>query len=287
MKKSARLKYFVAILSAVFVFSTVDFVAQKRTVKRTKYYKVETGEKLRVRMEETIRSDTARSGDTFLTKVTEPVYSNSGVIIVPAGSSITGRVDRVTRAKKGGKPGTIDVRFVRLRLPNGTVQTISGSLTNLDSKDAKSDNEGTASGGKMKHRKIIFIGGGTAGGVILGGIVGGGKGAIIGGIIGGVGGLIGEKSTKGKEAKVKSGTEFGVYVNKPFYLPRFVATDSYDRDPADRTTRTYVVQPGDTLAKISLKFYGTTRRYMDIYDANRDRLASPSQIEVGQELIIP
>ena len=45
--------------------------------------------------------------------------------------------------------------------------------------------------------------------------------------------------------------------------------------------------PGDTLGKISSRFYGTSRRYMDIYNANRDVLSSPSSIEVGQTLRIP
>ncbi len=70
----------------------------------------------------------------------------------------------------------------------------------------------------MKNRKIIFIGGGGAGGALIGAIVGGGKGALIGGIIGGVGGLLGDRLTKGEEATVKAGTEFGVYINQAFYL---------------------------------------------------------------------
>jgi len=73
----------------------------------------------------------------------------------------------------------------------------------------------------MKHRKLIFIGGGGAGGAILGAAIGGGKGALIGGLLGAGGGFLGDRFTKGEEAEVRSGTEFGVYLNQGISLPRF------------------------------------------------------------------
>ena len=76
-----------------------------------------------------------------------------------------------------------------------------------------------------RHRNRINMGIGTAGGAIIGGLIGGGKGALIGGILGAGGGFLGEKLTKGPEAEVKSGTEFGVYMNQAISLPRFVETN--------------------------------------------------------------
>jgi nucleoid-associated protein YgaU len=52
-------------------------------------------------------------------------------------------------------------------------------------------------------------------------------------------------------------------------------------------TRMYMVQPGDTLSKIAKKFYGSTNDYMKIFNANKDRLKDPNQIQAGQELKIP
>ena len=51
--------------------------------------------------------------------------------------------------------------------------------------------------------------------------------------------------------------------------------------------RTHVVADGDTLTKISLQFYGTANRWQEIYNANRDVLASPSLLSVGSTLTIP
>lgn len=184
-------------------------------------YSVPVNTIVRVRMNGTITSKTARIGDTFTTNVTEPVYSSTGVVVIPVGSIIRGRVSSVTPAGKEGKPGSIDVAFNQVQLPNGYKRAINGSLTDLSSGKTSSDNEGGATAKGMGHRKTIFIGGGAAGGAILGAAVGGGKGALIGGILGGVGGFLGDRLTKGPEAEVKSGTEFGVWLNQAISMPRF------------------------------------------------------------------
>ena len=232
-----RLNYFailIALVSVVTLGAAFEVAAQtkRRPVLRKaavlkrpvapKLYTVTRGKRFRVRMNETLSSKTARIGDRFTATVTEPVYSTTGVVVIPSGSEVVGRVNSVKPAAKGGKPGQIDVSFVQVILPNGKKRAINGSLTDLISDDAKSDSEGTASGDRMKHRKLIFIGGGGAGGAILGAAVGGGKGALIGGLLGAGAGFLGDRYTKGEEAEVKSGTEFGVYLNQGISLPRFV-----------------------------------------------------------------
>jgi len=184
-------------------------------------FRVAAGKKIRVRMNDTISSRTARVGDTFTVTVTEPVYSTTGAVVIPPGSELTGRLTAVRRAVKGGRPGELDATFTRVTLPNGYVRAMSGSLTELSSERATSDNEGTARGDTMKNRKVIFIGGGGVGGAVLGGAIGGPKGALIGGLIGAGAGLLGERYTKGAEAEVRAGTEFGVYLNQAISLPRY------------------------------------------------------------------
>lgn len=305
MKRLYRLKNLFAAVSILLLIGTSDIISQtKRPVIRHKspskkastpavpMYAVAAGTTMRVRLNSMLSSKVNQVGDTFLVTVTEPVYSSTGVVVIPVGSTLTGKVVAVTPAKKGGNVGSIDASFISVNLPNGRKKTINGSLSELDTSTAKSDNEGTAKGDRTNHRKVKFIGGGGVGGAILGGAIGGGKGALIGGIIGGVGGLIAERQTKGEEATVKSGTEFGVYLNQSVSLPRFTEeteapASSRTEYPASAGERTYVVQPGDTLSKISLRFYGTTSRYMDIYEANRDLLSSPASVSVGQELRIP
>lgn len=51
--------------------------------------------------------------------------------------------------------------------------------------------------------------------------------------------------------------------------------------------RTYTVQAGDTLSKISKQFYGNANDYMKIFNANKDKLKDPDKIQPGQQLTIP
>ena len=50
---------------------------------------------------------------------------------------------------------------------------------------------------------------------------------------------------------------------------------------------TYKVQKGDTLQKISQKFFGTTKKWHKIYEANRDVLKSSDRLYPGQTINIP
>lgn len=49
----------------------------------------------------------------------------------------------------------------------------------------------------------------------------------------------------------------------------------------------YTVQSGDTLSKIAKEFYGDANQHRRIFEANRDKLKHPDDIQVGQELSIP
>jgi nucleoid-associated protein YgaU len=51
--------------------------------------------------------------------------------------------------------------------------------------------------------------------------------------------------------------------------------------------RSYTVQAGDSLSKISKQFYGNAGEYMKIFEANRDILSDPNKINPGQQLKIP
>lgn len=51
--------------------------------------------------------------------------------------------------------------------------------------------------------------------------------------------------------------------------------------------KTYVIQKGDTLSKISQKFYGTTKKWKSIYDANRDKINNINNLKVGTQIVIP
>lgn len=53
------------------------------------------------------------------------------------------------------------------------------------------------------------------------------------------------------------------------------------------SARTYTVQPGDSLSKISKQFYGDANKYMKIFEANKDKLSDPDKVRAGMDLVIP
>jgi len=220
--KRTRATICLATLIAL-ALGTVNLTAQTRK-RRPVYYSVAANSVMRVRLDTELDSEHARIGDTFSSTLVDPVYSKNGVLLAPQGSKINGRVTNVRRAQKNGEPATMDVQFVSLRLPNGVHTAINGSLAEQEGSSASSDNEGTITAKRTSHRKVKFIGGGAAGGAVIGAIAGGGKGALIGAGVGAVAGLIGGRVKKGHEVKVKSGTEFGVILNRAFSLRAYKAT---------------------------------------------------------------
>lgn len=215
------------VLAILFAGTVFDVSAQtKRRTRRKKtatkpvipYYTVPADTVMRVRLNQELSSKTARVGDRFTTTVTEPVYAGAGVEVIPIGSTIGGRVTVVNKAQRR-KPGNLTVAFDSVQLPNGRRAAINGSLSTLQADDVNADNEGTVKGTSNKKRDAVFIGGGAAGGALIGAIAGGGKGAAIGGILGGALGTGARVFEKEKEADVKSGTEFGVILNRSISLP--------------------------------------------------------------------
>lgn len=75
--------------------------------------------------------------------------------------------------------------------------------------------------------------------------------------------------------------------------------DPFPKAPSESTTPTkdafvppaefeeYVVRYGDTLSGIAEKFLGSQGKYMQIFEANKDRMTSPDRLEVGKPLRIP
>ncbi|MDR3624806.1 MAG: LysM domain-containing protein [Chlamydiales bacterium] len=51
--------------------------------------------------------------------------------------------------------------------------------------------------------------------------------------------------------------------------------------------RIHIVSQGDSLSSISQKYYGTPKRWEEIYNANKEVLASQDHIKAGMQLMIP
>lgn len=77
----------------------------------------------------------------------------------------------------------------------------------------------------------------------------------------------------------------------PAYEPRMTVEaeeiEFAEIESEEPSYKEYVVQKDDTLQKISMKFYGTSKKWKKIFEANKDRLKSPDKIYPGKSLRIP
>jgi hypothetical protein len=202
---------------------------------------VPQGTVLALRMETHLNSKSSQVGDPFTATVKDAVVVNDTVAI-PAGSKIEGHVTVVEPARRLSRSGTIAVEFDRLILPNGRSYRIYGELTSLDPDERKKiDEESRVSGGSTRKRTIVFIGGGAGVGAVIGVLSGGGKGAAIGTGVGAAIGAAGVLLSKGYEAEVNPGTEFGLELVERLELSatrtEYRSADLSSRDMIQRAQR--------------------------------------------------
>lgn len=130
---------------------------------------VPAGTVLHVRLVQAVGSKISQEGQRFEATLSSPVVVR-GNRVIPAGARTLGTVTEAHASGrfKGGATLGLDLNSI---VVNGKVYPIRTSMMTSESK------------GKGK-RTAGMIGGGTAGGALIGGLAGGGKGALIGGLIG-------------------------------------------------------------------------------------------------------
>ena len=66
-----------------------------------------------------------------------------------------------------------------------------------------------------------------------------------------------------------------------------IKTEEEKKEKQNTESKNYTVKAGDTLSKIAKNQYGNANDWDKIYQANKDKIASPHKIQIGQELILP
>src|SRR6202040_2793038 len=106
-------------------------------------------------------------------------------MVIPAGTTVEGRVTRVAEPRRiSGKP-TIGILPETLILPTGERFFLDATLVDTNAgRDTDVNQEGEFKGPGHDRRDQMEAGGGTAGGMLIGGLVGGPPGVLVGGIVG-------------------------------------------------------------------------------------------------------
>jgi hypothetical protein len=152
---------------------------------------VPEGTKISVVTDQSVSSKTAKAGQTVKGTVAQSVTVD-GKVLIPKGSAAKLTVSSVQASGRLSTPAKL---YLRLR----TV-TVGGKTYTFATNSA-----GRTEGGKGK-RDAGFIGGGAAGGAVIGALAGGGKGAAIGAAAGAGAGTAGAAATGKKDIEYPAET---------------------------------------------------------------------------------
>ena len=177
---------------------------------------VPAGTTLMVRLNTTLATFSNHVGDPFQAKVTQPVVVN-GSTLIPIGATVEGRVTKVNEPRRiSGKP-TIGILPEAVILPTGERYFLDATLVDTNIKGTDVSAEGQFKGTGHDRRDTLELGGGTAGGMLVGGLIGGGPGVLIGGAVG-AGATTAHWLAKHRSATLPAGTELTLELNRPMAM---------------------------------------------------------------------
>jgi hypothetical protein len=156
-----------------------------------------------VRLQQSLSSATAQSGQNFSAVLDEPLVVD-GQTLAPQGTAVTGKVVAVRESGHLHNAGYLRITLSTLTLNGKSVPLQTNSVF--------------VSGGSYKKRNLAFIGGGAGGGALLGALAGGGKGAAIGSVAGAAGGTTAAYATGKKEVGFVAERRLGFRLMQPLNI---------------------------------------------------------------------
>jgi hypothetical protein len=151
-------------------------------------------------LDQSISSKTATAGQAFSASVSTPIAVD-GIVAIPQGAHVIGVVNDAKAAGRFKGGASLQITLTNVNV-DGTDYAIDTSTHNMTGK------------GKGK-RTAGLIGGGGAGGALIGGLAGGGKGALIGGLIGAGAGTAGAAFTGKNDIVLSAETPLTFRLHQP------------------------------------------------------------------------
>jgi hypothetical protein len=144
----------------------------------------QAGTLLRVRVHETLSTETNHAGDPFTATVLEPIYQDNHLLI-PQGSTLEGRLTEVHGGHRIHGAAALHLEPRRIVLPDGTHYDLHAQLIDSSQSFAtRIDSEGTLYRRDHIKETVAALGIATGTGAVAGAVLGGGVGAGVGALVG-------------------------------------------------------------------------------------------------------
>jgi type IV secretion system protein VirB10 len=176
---------------------------------------IPAGTRVPLSLKQAISTKNAKDGDPVYAETAFPFVVNDRVVI-PAGTYIQGRIERVQRGGHVKGRAELLIHFTSMIYPNGYTVMLGGSVENTPGaeKTSMKDSEGTIRQDSDAGKKAREAAGGATTGAVIGAVTGGGKGAGIGAGVGGVAGLAVGMLSRGADVRLEPGTSIEMEIQR-------------------------------------------------------------------------
>lgn len=152
------------------------------------------GTLIRVSLDKSISTETARKGEPFTAHLTADLQRR-GKVLIPTGSLLRGRITEVREGKTFGASAMLRLQPDSVTLPDGTRLPLAAEVIDFDHtqdsyQNSKISGEGNIVANQHVGAKLGALGLTTGSAAVAGAVLGGGVGAVVGAGIGAGAGVI-------------------------------------------------------------------------------------------------
>jgi hypothetical protein len=174
------------------------------------------GATLKATLQQPISTETTAAGTRFTAALSTDVTRN-GMVLLPAGSLVYGRITHIHGGLRIGGSSAIRLHPDSVSLPDGTTYALHADVTDLDHAASHVNSEGTIVGNTHPKETAAAVGLTTTSAVVAGAMIGGGVGAVVGlGV--GAGAATVWWLRRDREQELPTGTEIVFTLNTPLQL---------------------------------------------------------------------
>jgi hypothetical protein len=181
---------------------------------RTVTMSVPSGTTLAIRMNDELSTERSQAGDVFTATLTAPLVDAAGIVLVPAGATVRGRVTAVAPSTRVGQTATMNLAFESISF-GGQSYPLNASVERADVQQRTRTSTAEQAG---------KIAAGAAAGAILGQVIGRDRSSTIrGAAVGAAAGTAIAMGTADVDAVLPAGAEVVIRLDQPIQVTRTVS----------------------------------------------------------------